>query len=186
MADVIEHPFSDMGPAPYRFVGAWAMPSKALLEANPSAYNMAIAAAPKLTSGIGSCACCGIGITDHFTIKCGDGTRHAVGCDCVEKVTREPKLISEMKLAKREIAREKRHARESRQLDELRAALADTQVRAILAALPHPRGFSNRKTGEPLSFLDQCEWTHQNAGMAGCGRLLRHLKKLEALKGVLP
>lgn len=107
------HKFEDrgLGKAPFRIMGVWQMPSPSLAEANPSAYNNAMANAPRLKGGIGSCAYCGTGITNHFIIKSDDNQIFAVGSDCVQK-TNDGKLIDVAKRALREAAKAAKWERE--------------------------------------------------------------------------
>ena len=57
------HPFAHLGPAPYRFVSVWVMPSKSLAGENPDAWNNALRSAP---CAVGSCHHCSAGLTDHY------------------------------------------------------------------------------------------------------------------------
>lgn len=63
-------------------VGFFSLPSPSLAEVNPSAYNNAMAGAPR---GAGTCAHCGTGILHHVVIEI-DSARHFVGTDCAMRV----------------------------------------------------------------------------------------------------
>ena len=66
-------------------VGYFSLPSPSLAEANPTAYNLAMAEAP---TGAGSCAHCGMGILHHVVIEV-DGVRAFIGTTCALKVGEE-------------------------------------------------------------------------------------------------
>jgi hypothetical protein len=99
---------SGNGPAPFRFVTAWSMPSRALLEANPEAYNRALAERPEGSSCI--CDHCGMDIMNHYIIQAADGHRFCVGSECVMK-TGSPGLVSEAEMAHKRLANANRRAR---------------------------------------------------------------------------
>lgn len=67
-------------------VGFFSLPSPSLAEHNPSAYNAAMAEAPK---GAGSCSHCGTGILHHVVIRHADGSTAFIGTSCAEKVGSE-------------------------------------------------------------------------------------------------
>lgn len=85
------HPFeqSQLGKAPFRFVTMIAIPSPALCEQNPNAYNAAVREASHLAQHygvhIGTCNHCGMGIMANYVIQSADSRRSVVGCDCVRK-----------------------------------------------------------------------------------------------------
>lgn len=111
------HPFtvSGMGPAPFRFVGIATIPSPTLAEANPTAYNNALAALPRdLKNGCGSCAHCWTGIMNIHIVENANGERYGVGCDCIAKTPDKP-LVRASHLARLKAERAKRNAaREAR------------------------------------------------------------------------
>jgi hypothetical protein len=84
-------------------VGFFSLPSSSLAEHNPTAYQNAMAGAPK---GSGSCAYCGMGILHHVVIQLPDGSRHFIGSDCAQKIGGEvaycakDRLTSEQRAAK--------------------------------------------------------------------------------------
>lgn len=92
--NVIDHPFENagLGKAPFRLIGMYSIPSPALAEVNPAAYQAELAAMPR-DCGIGSCAFCGMPLTHNFIIQSADKRRFSVGCDCVDK-TGDAKLMS--------------------------------------------------------------------------------------------
>jgi len=109
----VEHVFekSGLGRAPFRCVGLVSLPSSSLAEANPTAYNNALAAIPR-GLGCGSCAYCGTAIMHNFIVESADDRRFVVGCDCVAK-TGDAGLIKEVKRARVAVALEKRTAKRS-------------------------------------------------------------------------
>jgi hypothetical protein len=66
-----------------RVIGYFSIPSTALAEANPTAYNNAMAVVPR---GAGSCQHCGMGILHHVIVKLADGSTKFIGSTCAEKV----------------------------------------------------------------------------------------------------
>ena len=170
VVEVGKHKFelAGLGLAPFRFVG---------LTDNVITY-------PDGTSKAGSsCDYCGTGIRSECWILSADGKRSKVGCNCIEKVgdkglLRAFKNSPEFRSAKRA----KEQAKATTVFENLRALIADNTEQ--LRALPHPRQFVDRKTGRPLTFLDQVEWLFQNSGRSGRARLLVALKKtLDGSKG---
>lgn len=116
-------------------VGFFSLPSASLAEANPTAYSLAVAAAP---AGAGSCAHCGTGILHHVIVEDGSGVRSFIGTDCAQRVGDESvrRCVSERKtfaeIAKADAEREElnernRSAAAQRIVDEARrgAKLAD-------------------------------------------------------------
>jgi hypothetical protein len=81
---IIDHKFYRMGSAPYRWVGMWSNPSKALLEVNPHAYNLAMIDRPGCCRS--TCDHCGKSIIHHCIIKDSDGILFSVGTSCIEKI----------------------------------------------------------------------------------------------------
>lgn len=178
-ADMVEsHPFGKFGPAPYRFVGVWSMPSTTLRDANPSAYNNAIAEAP--VQHVGACMHCGTGIVDHYIVSDGEGHHFTVGSSCINKVHKETGMITRIardaKLAKNKLNREKAAAKAEVVKAEIESIMADDSFKAKMQSLPHPRGFKSFDTGEPLTAWDNVEWMFSNSGAAGRARLLKSLK----------
>jgi DNA-binding protein H-NS len=69
-----------------RVIGFFSLPSPALAEQNPAAYNAAMAGAP---AGAGSCAHCGTGIVHHVVVATAAGATAFIGTSCAEKVGEE-------------------------------------------------------------------------------------------------
>lgn len=68
-----------------KVVGYFSLPSISLAEANPTAYNLAMANAPV---GAGTCQHCGTGIIHHVLISTADGLS-VIGTTCAEKIGSE-------------------------------------------------------------------------------------------------
>lgn len=162
-ANVGKHCFevAGLGLAPFRFVG---------MSENVITY-------PDGTSQAGgSCNYCGTGIRYECVIVSRDGKRSVVGCDCIAKVgdaglLKAYKTSPEFRAHKRKLA----YAKAERVRLEL-IALIDAN-RALLATLPHPYGFTDRKTGAPLTRLDSVQWLFDHSGASGRESLLRGLKR---------
>ena len=72
-----------LGMAPFKFLYVWTMPSVSLLEANPEAYNNAMASGN--FKGKGSCQYCFHYIVNHYVLESADGKVFAVGSECILK-----------------------------------------------------------------------------------------------------
>lgn len=120
------HKHFQFGTAPFRFVAVWSAPSKALLEANPEAYNAQLRSKPECCHF--SCDHCGTSISNHCIIVDATGKRFCVGTDCVAKTT-HTEVISKVKLAIKQKAKAARAAkREAEQ--QARQAAYDAQLQA--------------------------------------------------------
>lgn len=151
-----------LGLAPFRFVG---------LSENVIRY-------PDGSSKAGgTCDYCGTGIASECHILSADGQWHKVGCDCIRKVGDEG-LFRAFKTSPeyRKHQRDMRRAKDLATREHLDALIADNAAR--LAALPHPRGFTDRKTGTALTMMDQISWMLNHCGAAGRGRLLKQVKTI--------
>lgn len=71
-------------------IGYFAMPSRAVAEANPEAYNNALRGLP---AGAGSCQHCGTGIHHHIVLRLADRSIAFVGTDCAEKIGCDPREV---------------------------------------------------------------------------------------------
>jgi len=83
-AKKLHHKAYQFGTAPFRYIGIWSPPSKALLEANPNAYNQAMAGRPKCCGFC--CDHCGMSIEHHCIIVDAKGEKYTVGSSCIFKV----------------------------------------------------------------------------------------------------
>ena len=126
MSTVTVHSSFKFGTAPFRFIAVWSAPSKALLEANPEAYNAQMRSKPEFCHF--SCDHCGTCISNHCIIVDATGTKFCVGTDCVLKTT-HTEVISKVKLAIRKKAKAVRDAkRETAQQARKAAYMAELQA----------------------------------------------------------
>ncbi len=110
-----------LGKAPFRLVGMFSLPSRALLEANPTAYNNEMALMPR-GFHIGSCGVCSISLINNFLIKSACGQKFSVGCDCVKK-TGDTVIIDQVKEKKKAIAKAKRDAKRKAEFEKREAKI---------------------------------------------------------------
>lgn len=158
------HPFerAGFGPGPYTFIGQ-----------EESKYQACYGAPVQPGS---SCDFCGTGIMEVYWFRSAARVVFKVGCDCMFKAARgsdDFALQTKAAALKRMHDRKLRHAREAVKADELRALLADTKAREVLAAMPHPSEYRAAR-GETL--LDSVEWMAKNAGATGKIATLRTIK----------
>ncbi len=124
--------YHNVGKAPFKVIGIWDMPSKSLLEHNPEAWNNAMRGAP--LPAVGCCYVCGTGIVIHYIIQDANGTKFAVGSECVKKsgdrgMTTKAKLLKNER--DREIRQRKAEAQRTAQLQaerEKNGGLTDHEV----------------------------------------------------------
>ena len=176
------HPFtkSGLGEAPFRFVGMTEQrgPIKVTDPKTGVTFECGSPGQP-----MGSCDHCGTGIAFCYAIESADGKRSVVGCDCILKLALDSNarscvdaaLIREVKAEKRKLDRAARQRRAAEKLARLEALMADTAVRATLAAMPHPSAWAAEK-GE--TGLDHAEWMLRRCGDAGRARLLKWIEKV--------
>ena len=161
-ANVGKHAFevAGLGLAPFRFVG---------MSVNSITYP------DGTTQPGGTCDYCGIGIANECHVLSADGKRFKVGCDCIAKVS-DAGLLRAYKtsLAFRDHNRKLAAAKAARVSKELTQLIADNS--ALFASRPHPRGFLDRTTGAPLTFLDSVKWSLGYCGASGRAALLKGLK----------
>jgi len=124
----------------------------------------------------GTCAFCGTGIRFCCRIESADGKSFIVGTDCVNK-TGDKGIIEAYKNSAeyRSYQRELRYKREYDKIEQVKQLIADNSEK--LASFPHPRGFQDRATGKPLTFLDHCNWYMANAGNSGKCSLFGQITK---------
>jgi hypothetical protein len=175
-----------MGTAPYAFAGVCELPSPELAGQNPEAYNAALRDLPRLKSGLGTCACCGMAISSIFIVRDAAGDLYGVGCDCIRKVERDggglgklhptdQTLLLQADRARRELERNKRHAREAARRRALKDRLADPVLRERLQALPHPLNWRAAK-GETA--LHHVQWMIGRSGAKGIAGLHKYLDRV--------
>lgn len=153
-----------LGKAPFRFVG---------MSVNVIQY-------PDGSSKAGgSCDYCGTGIANECRVKSADGKLFKVGCDCILKAG-DAGLLQAYKTSPdvRRHAAELRWAKDQKKTAELARIISENET--LLKSLPHPRGFTDRATGQPLSALDQYVWLQKNCGASGRASTLAGLKRFLA------
>ena len=110
----------------------------------------------------GTCQFCGRAIATKYHVKDSTGKLFHVGCNCIEKTCTD-ELVSEVKfakkqiardrrLAKKQIARDRKFARETAQIQEARELIKRHQP--ALAALPHPNSYLASTSQTYLDYLD--------------------------------
>lgn len=133
-----------------------------------------------------SCDYCAAAIMTAYHWRSACGREFKVGCDCTERgfiipaaqtnaeraLARDPEFQRAMRAA-RDAKRAATHARQDAKIDEACALLAREDVRAALAAKPHPVKFRAER-GETL--LDSLEWYMDNAGRAGKVRAAKMIR----------
>jgi hypothetical protein len=125
-----------------KVVGFYSLPAPSLAEHNPTAYNNAIADAPK---GAGTCQHCGTPIMHHVIIRTADGKVSHVGTSCADKcgvprelvkyrMTSEAAELRRVWLAERasEIERKAEAARQEREASIARRAETVGDIVAML------------------------------------------------------
>lgn len=125
----------------------------------------------------GSCDYCGTGIRDEFWLSSADGQQFKVGCDCIRKAG-DKGLLQAYKSSPEFRAKQaaKRQADRIKATAELNQLIADNADK--LRAIPHPQGFINRKTNEPLTGLDWAIWMQDHCGLSGKKAIIRRLKQI--------
>jgi hypothetical protein len=113
----------------------------------------------------GSCDYCGAAIVNFCWVRDADGKLFKVGPDCIAKVG-DKGIIESFKKSReyRQHQRDQREARAAVKINSCRSLLADANVRAKLAANPHPNQWQRDKGA---SRLDWAEWMLLNAGTKG-------------------
>lgn len=127
------HPFekAGLGLAPFRFTGT-SREVFVIGAGTPDAHTV-----PGAT-----CDYCGTAISDAFWIKSHDGKTHKVGCDCIAKLGREDNaLVSKAERARRQLEKDKRHARDAARIEAAKLKLARPEIREALVAQPHPHRY---------------------------------------------
>lgn len=98
-----------LGKAPFRFIGVFKLPSKAVADHNPLAYQTQMEAIPP-GWGMGSCHYCGTGLTYNYMIESADGQKFVVGSECVRH-TGDAGLIRAVEVEERRKRGEKADAK---------------------------------------------------------------------------
>lgn len=151
-----------LGKAPFRFIGA--------------SDNVIVYPDGSQKAG-GSCDYCGTGIRTECQVKSADGRIFKVGCNCIEKVgdaglLKAYKTSPEYRAHQNKLKRE----RDAIVLSELKTTIVVCHKQ--LAAMPHPMGFTDRKTGIALTALDWANWMLENCGASGRKSVLKRLNAM--------
>ena len=177
-ATVSLHPFAQagLGVAPFRCVGVEYRVGPIRSVVDGITVEVGSQGQP-----MGTCAYCGMGIAECCVIQDGEGKRFIVGNQCVAKAYRDYGYgVPDTQLEKERKAALKaaRDQRERTISAELSWRLEnDTALVASLTAQPHPMGFKNRTTGEPLTLLDWAKWMMSNAGASGRSRVRKAVRE---------
>lgn len=121
------------------------------------------------------CQFCGTRIIRNFVIEDVRGAQFVVGSECVKK-TGDTGLIWHVESIENQISAAKRAAKKAQNAATL-GELINTRADA-LSRIPHPMGFVDRRTRNPLTMLDYARWMNTNAGAAGKAKALREIKKV--------
>lgn len=163
MGSIQEHPFSHLGPAPYRFAGCVDISEKAEHDA---VQREALASELETLPAVGSCDHCGTAITVAYRFQAADGTRFKVGESCANKAYKEAKQTTkaqqQFEAAVRKRKRDMRKAREAAKIAETVEIVAKNREK--LANHPSPNEWRAAK-GDTLA--DWCDWMLTHAGNAG-------------------
>jgi len=148
-----------LGKYPFRFIGV----EEKTYQAHPSAPVQPGAA----------CDYCGTGIRYLFWCESIDKKRFKVGCDCIRRVSKEPrdKLLTAAEAAQKKLMKENATAKLHMEVLSVREKLNDPNW---LINEPHPM-FAGK------TMRDYVEWMLQNAGAAGKNRVFRLLRKRNLL-----
>jgi hypothetical protein len=150
-----------LGKAPFKFVG---------IKENVARYP------DGTTKAGGTCDYCSTGIRFEFWCESADKKKFKVGCDCISKVGDEGlKKAYKSSPAFRQHQRKLREKKAANVREEVKALMTE-ENRAKLALLPHRSGFTDRRTGQPLTALDDVTWRIQHSGNAGMVQVLKSIK----------
>lgn len=124
---------------------------------------------------MGTCQFCGTGIKECYYLRSSDGKEFYVGNTCINKAGDKGlmKIVSQREREKRQAKsadrRKKSMERDLAVTAEITALLSSPELRASLAAKPHP-------AIPRLTRLDYAEFIRDRAGLSGRLRLLQELK----------
>lgn len=155
------------GPAPYRLVGVSTTEDRE--EANRAQKEAGQVFTANLCGG--TCDLCGTAIWNVFTIRCGNGVKVKIGCDCADEVLgrhcHAKAAINRHLNAQRT---EKRHAREAARIAAAVTKLAEDP--AALTSAPHPQAY---RAENGATLRDWADWMMVNSGNAGRVKVARAL-----------
>lgn len=132
-AQTFDHPFNNAGVAPFSFAGY----AERLYYPVKWADGSPNTAYPPMAGG--TCAHCGTAIRGAYIIRDASGKEFDVGSQCVEKLSVEPKVISAAMAKKRQVDRQKRHAKAATDLQSLKPDF--DAAKEGLCKLPHPYAY---------------------------------------------
>jgi len=151
-----------LGRAPFRFIGC-------VRKVGPiDLGNGMFVGAPG--QPMGACKYCGQGIAECCLIEDADGKTFEVGNVCVRK-TGDAGLRKAVEAHARRARAASADARILRALD----ALAEPEVKAALAARPHPQPWGAAKG---LTLADWADWMFRNAGRTGRVKVARAIEAI--------
>jgi hypothetical protein len=162
-SEVGKHAFelAGLGLAPFRFTGA---------------SDNVITYPDGTTKAGGSCDYCGTGIRLECHIVSADGKRSKVGCNCIDKVG-DSGLLKAYKSSP-QFRTHQRNLRFKKDLaNHVEIARLIESLSPMLAAQPHPYGFTDRTTGTPMTKLDYVKYSIDKCGMAGRASWLKTLRQ---------
>ena len=150
-----------LGVAPFRFIG---------MSENAITYP------DGTTQAGGSCDYCGTGIRLECHVQGADGRRFKVGCDCIAKVgdvgiLKAYKSSPEFRAHQKKLRDAKGKAAMATISDLMR------QYTTALKAKPHPHGFKDRETGQPLTKFDSLTWQFEHMSWSSAPQYLKGLQK---------
>lgn len=155
------HPFESagLGKAPFRFVGMGQDLCYGEAILNREEYQRT--GIRLTTKPGGTCAYCGTGIKNLYTVESADGNRFHVGCECIAK-TGDKKLTAKADKARRDHEKKLREERQRRNYEAAKQWFADRM--AQLAELPHPNAWAAEqgKTG-----ADWAQFMLEHCGLNG-------------------
>lgn len=164
-----KHPFdaAGLGKPPYKLVGYF-----------QSKFQSAPGEPVKAGS---SCDYCGLPIMNCYRIRSSDGQEFKVGSECARKVSKQVASEIEILLKKKLHNKYKENkSSEAEKIHELADRIrTDETLRNKLKEIPHPNGFINRETKEPLTYLDFAEWMIQHSGQYGMSKIMKFVNKLK-------
>lgn len=173
IAHVGKHVFevAGLGLAPYRFTGM-----SENVHTSPDGT----------TKAGGSCDYCFTGIRYQFHLLSRDGKAFKVGCDCIDKSGDAGLMRAYKQSAQyRKLQKDKRDAKGAAAREACKALIEAN--RDSLASQPHPMGFIDRRTGTPLTLLDQVQWMYDHCGIAGITKYRKTLERyVSNIKAGLP
>ena len=130
------HPFeTSIGAGPYTFAGF----GKIVFDERKGAVYYG----PRLEDGCGTCAHCGMGITNIFIIKAGNGKLYGVGSSCIEKSNLPYEVKSQAKREKLKQDKIKRQQKDQEKalkcIEEIKQTIEEN--RSVLEKVPHPTDY---------------------------------------------